>query len=296
MSLKIGVLMGGDSNERVVSLSTGIEVLKAFKKLGYNAKKILINGNYKSFLEQFKEQDLVFNALHGGKGEDGNIQQWMDDNDIKYTGSGPTSSALCMDKARSKDFAKLMGIRTPRWQLLNDTSEKIKLQLPLVVKPNRQGSTFGLTIVRDKKELPLAIKTAFQFGNDIIAEEYIEGREVTVPVLGELVYPILEIVPSHDLYDFECKYTPGMTEYFCPAKLEGDVMDTIKKETELLFNEFGCNVYARVDYLIDKNGAPYFLEVNTLPGMTATSLLPKSLASAGISFESLIAKIVELSI
>ena len=142
----------------------------------------------------------------------------------------------------------------------------------------------------------LAIKTAFQFGDEIIAEEYIKGREVTVPVLGKLVYPILEIVPSHDLYDFECKYTPGMTEYFCPAKLEGDVMDTIKEETELLFNEFGCNVYARVDYLIDKNGAPYFLEVNTLPGMTATSLLPKSLASAGISFESLIAKIVELSI
>ena len=296
MSLKIGVLMGGDSNERVVSLSTGIEVLKAFEKLGYNAKKILINGNYKNFLEQFKKQDLIFNALHGGRGEDGKIQQWMDNNNIKYTGSGPTSSALCMDKARSKDFAKLMGIRTPRWQLLNDSSEKIKLQLPLVVKPNRQGSTFGLTIVKNKKELPLAMKTALQYGDDIIVEEYIEGREVTVPVLGELVYPILEIVPSHDLYDFECKYTPGMAEYFCPAKLEIDVIDTIKEETELLFKEFGCNVYARVDYLIDKNGASYFLEVNTLPGMTATSLLPKSLASAGISFDSLIAKIVDLSI
>ena len=296
MSLKIGVLMGGDSDERIVSISTGNEVLKAFEKLGYNAKKILINDDFKSSLEEFKKQDLVFNALHGGKGENGKIQQWMNLNNIKYTGSGPTSSALCMDKARSKDFAKIMGIRTPRWQLLNHPTEKIKLRFPLVVKPNRQGSTFGLTIVKNKKELPLAIKTAFQYGEETIVEEYIDGREVTVPILGESVYPILEIVPSNELYDFECKYTPGMTEYFCPAKLEDEITSRIKEETELLFNEFGCNAYARVDYLIDKKGTPYFLEVNTLPGMTATSLFPKSLISVGISFESIIEKIVELSL
>tara|TARA_S200000501_G_scaffold213313_1_gene200392 strand:- start:984 stop:1874 length:891 start_codon:yes stop_codon:yes gene_type:complete len=296
MSLKIGVLMGGDSDERIVSISTGNEVLKAFEKLGYNAKKILINDDFKSSLEEFKKQDLVFNALHGGKGEDGKIQQWMNLNNIKYTGSGSTSSALCMDKARSKDFAKIMGIRTPRWQLLNHPTEKIKLRFPLVVKPNRQGSTFGLTIVKNKKELPLAIKTAFQYGEETIVEEYIDGREVTVPILGESVYPILEIVPSNELYDFECKYTPGMTEYFCPAKLEDEITSRIKEETELLFNEFGCNAYARVDYLIDKKGTPYFLEVNTLPGMTATSLFPKSLISVGISFESIIEKIVELSL
>ena len=288
--------MGGDSDERIVSISTGNEVLKAFEKLGYNAKKILINDDFKSSLEEFKKQDLVFNALHGGKGEDGKIQQWMNLNNIKYTGSGSTSSALCMDKARSKDFAKIMGIRTPRWQLLNHPTEKIKLRFPLVVKPNRQGSTFGLTIVKNKKELPLAIKTAFQYGEETIVEEYIDGREVTVPILGESVYPILEIVPSNELYDFECKYTPGMTEYFCPAKLEDEITSRIKEETELLFNEFGCNAYARVDYLIDKKGTPYFLEVNTLPGMTATSLFPKSLISVGISFESIIDKIVELSL
>mgnify|MGYP001501090349 FL=1 len=288
--------MGGDSDERIVSISTGNEVLKAFEKLGYNAKKILINDDFKSSLEEFKKQDLVFNALHGGKGEDGKIQQWMNLNNIKYTGSGSTSSALCMDKARSKDFAKIMGIRTPRWQLLNHPTEKIKLRFPLVVKPNRQGSTFGLTIVKNKKELPLAIKTAFQYGEETIVEEYIDGREVTVPILGESVYPILEIVPSNELYDFECKYTPGMTEYFCPAKLEDEITSRIKEETELLFNEFGCNAYARVDYLIDKKGTPYFLEVNTLPGMTATSLFPKSLISVGISFESIIEKIVELSL
>ena len=295
MSLNIGVLMGGDSEERIVSLSTGNEVLKALKKLGYNAEKISIRDNYEKFLGKFIEKDLVFNALHGGKGENGKIQKWMDNNSIKYTGSGPTSSALCMDKARSKDFAKLMGVRTPRWQLVSKSNEKIKLQFPFVVKPNSQGSTFGLTVVNNKKELPLALKMAFKYGEDVIVEEYIKGREVTVPILGESVYPILEIVPSRELYDFECKYTPGMTKYFCPAKLGDNIARLIKENTQLLFNEFGCNVYARVDYLIDKNGTSYFLEVNTLPGMTSTSLLPKSLASAGISFESLISKIVKLS-
>ena len=295
MSLKIGVLMGGNSDERIISLSTGNEVLKALKKLGYQAEKISIKDNFENFLEKFQEQELIFNALHGGEGEDGKIQQWMDDNNIKYTGSGPTSSALCMDKNRSKDFAKIMGVRTPKWQLFSNPDEKIKLQFPFVVKPNTQGSTFGLTVVNNEEELPLAIKTAFQYGEDVIAEEYIKGREVTVPILGESLYPILEIVPSHDLYDFDCKYTPGMTEYFCPAELGSDITSLINENTELLFKEFGCNVYARVDYLIDNSGIPYFLEVNTLPGMTSTSLLPKSLASAGISFESLIAKIVKLS-
>ena len=295
MPLKIGVLMGGDSEEKIVSLSTGNEVLKALKKLGYNVEKILIKDDFKKFLLKFQAQDLVFNALHGGKGEDGNIQQWMDDNNVKYTGSGATSSALCMDKAKSKDFAKIMGVRTPRWQLLSNLNEKIKLQLPYVVKPNNQGSTFGITVVTNKKELPLAIKTASQYGKDVIAEEYIKGREVTVPILGESVYPILEIVPSHDLYDFECKYTPGMTKYFCPAKLDDSTASLIKENTQFLFNEFGCDVYSRIDYLIDKNGIPYFLEINTLPGMTSTSLFPKSLASVGISFESLISKIVKLS-
>ena len=296
MSLKIGVLMGGDSEERIVSLSTGNEVLKALRKSGYNAEKILIKDSYEKFLGKFLEQDLVFNALHGGKGEDGKIQQWMDNNNIKYTGSGPTSSSLCMDKARSKDFATVMGIRTPEWQLLCNSNEEIKLQFPFVVKPNNQGSTFGLTVVKKKKELPVAIKKALKYGEDVIAEEYIEGREVTVPILGKSVYPILEIVPSHDLYDFECKYTPGMTKYYCPAKLDDNLTNLIKENTQLLFNKFGCNVYARMDYLIDKNGIPYFLEINTLPGMTSTSLFPKSLASIGIDFESLISKIVKLSI
>ena len=296
MPLKIGVLMGGESDERDVSISTGNEVLKALKKLNFYPNKILIKNNFKDYLDQFKENDLIFNALHGGKGEDGSIQQWMEKNNIKYTGSGPTSSALCMDKAKSKDFAALLGIQTPKWQILNDTSTKITLELPIVIKPNQQGSTFGLTVVKNQKQLSPAINKAFKYGDNVIAEEYIEGREITVPILGELVYPIIEIVPSKNLYDFECKYTPGMTKYFCPAKLNNNIESKINEETKLLFHEFGCKVYARVDYIIGKNGKPYFLELNTLPGMTKTSLFPKSLNSAGISFVSLIKKIIDLSL
>ena len=296
MSLKIGVLMGGVSDEKLVSISTGNEVLKALVKLGYLTKKILINENYKNYIKEFKDCDLIFNALHGGEGEDGKIQQWMDNNSIKYTGSGPKSSELCMNKARSKEFAELMSIRTPKWQLIKNIKERIKPQFPVVIKPNNQGSTFGLTIVKNELQLPVAIKEAFKFGDEIIVEEYIPGREVTIPILGDEVYPIIEIVPSNELYDFQCKYTPGMTEYICPAKLENKLVLLINKQTELLFGEFGCNVYARVDYIIGEDGHPYFLEVNTLPGLTKTSLMPKSLGSIGINFESLIAKIVDLSI
>ncbi len=296
MSLKVGVLMGGNSDERVVSKSTGKEVLKAIKKLGYQSKKILIRDNYQKLIKEFQKQDLIFNALHGGYGEDGKIQQWMDDNNIKYTGSGPSASSLCMDKARSKDLARLMGVMTPNWQVINNVNETPKLNYPLVIKPNRQGSTFGLTIVKHEKQLSTAIKKAFKYGDNIIAEEYIEGCEVTVPIVGDLVCPIIEIIPSRDLYDFDCKYTPGLTKYRCPAELGKNLTDSIMEDTSLLFIEFGCNVYARVDYLIDKNGCPYFLEVNTLPGMTKTSLLPKSLASIGITFDALIDRIVELSL
>ena len=296
MPLKIGVLMGGKSDEKDVSISTGNEVLTALKKLNFYTNRILIKNNIKDYLYQFKENDLIFNALHGGEGEDGGVQKWMDNNNIKYTGSGPTSSALCMDKAKSKDFAALLGIQTPKWQLIKDTFTKIKLELPIVIKPNQQGSTFGLTIVKDYKQLAPAINKAFKYGDNVIAEEYIEGREITVPILGELVYPIVEIIPSKNLYDYECKYTPGMTQYFCPAKLNYNIESIINEETKLLFHEFGCRVYARVDYIIGKNGKPYFLEINTLPGLTKTSLLPKSLNSAGISFISLIKKIIDLSL
>ena len=288
--------MGGPSEEREVSLSTGRAVMDACQSIGYDSTIITFDQDYKSCIDNMKEQDIIFNALHGGIGENGKIQAWMDNNHIKYTGSGSYSSALCMDKAKSKIIAKQNGVRTAKWQLIHDKDDPISIEMPFVLKPNQQGSTFGLSIVFDKAEFLPAIDKAFQFGHEVIVEEYIKGRELTIPIIGNEAYPVLEIKPSHDLYDYECKYTPGMSEYICPANLEDNTRSRIQKDTELLFNHFGCNVYARADFILDHNEVPFFLEMNTLPGMTSTSLVPKSANANGVSFEELIRTIIMLSI
>tara|TARA_Y100000748_G_scaffold301909_1_gene303016 strand:+ start:940 stop:1830 length:891 start_codon:yes stop_codon:yes gene_type:complete len=296
MQLKVGVLMGGPSQEREVSIDTGQAVMKACSYIGFDSTEIAFDKDYKSLIGIMKEQDIVFNALHGGIGENGKIQTWMNNNQIKYTGSDPSSSALCMNKSKSKKIAKENGVATARWQLLCHKDEPISIRIPFVVKPNEQGSTFGLSIVYDKREILPAIEKAFQYGKEIVVEEYIEGRELTVPIVGEEVYPVLEIKPTHKLYDYECKYTPGMTEYICPANLEKNIIVIIQKSTKLLFDCFGCSIYARADFILDHSGVPFFLEMNTLPGMTSTSLVPKSANANGVSFEELIRTIIMLSI
>ena len=295
MSLKVGVLMGGPSEERDVSLSTGMAVIDACQNIGYDSTKIAFEQDYKSCLAKMKKQDIIFNALHGGIGENGKIQAWMDNNQIKYTGSDSFSSALCMNKAKSKYIALDKGVNTAKWQLISHEDETISIEMPFVIKPNEQGSTFGLSIVFDKKEILPAIEKAFQYGEQVLIEKYIQGRELTIPMIGKESFPILEIKPSHKLYDYECKYTLGMSEYICPAKLEKNLRDRIKNDTELLFESFGCNVYSRADFILDHNGTPFFLEMNTLPGMTSTSLVPKSASAKGMSFEELIKKIITLS-
>ena len=296
MSLKVGVLMGGPSEERDVSLSTGIAVINACQNIGYDSTKIAFDEDYKSCLEKMKKQDIIFNALHGGIGENGKIQAWMDNNQIKYTGSDSFSSALCMNKAKSKYIALDKGVNTAKWQLIIQKDETISIEMPFVIKPNEQGSTFGLSIVHNKKEILPAIEKAFQYGEEVLIEKYIQGRELTIPIIGKESFPILEIKPSHKLYDYECKYTLGMSEYICPAKLEKNLRDRIENDTELLFESFGCNVYSRADFILDHNGTPFFLEMNTLPGMTSTSLVPKSASAKGMSFEELIKKIITLSL
>ena len=296
MPLKVGVLMGGPSEEHDVSISTGKAVIEACQRIGYNSTEIKFEHDYESCLENMKEQDIIFNALHGGIGENGRIQAWMDNHQIKYTGSGSFSSALCMNKAKSKEIAKENGVSTAKWQLLHDKNDSISVEMPFVLKPNEQGSTFGLSIVFDESEMLPAIEKAFQYGEEVIIEEYIKGRELTIPIIGNEAYPVLEIKPSHKLYDYECKYTPGLSEYICPASLEDHTRLKIQKNTELLFNHFGCNVYARADFILDDNEVPFFLEMNTLPGMTSTSLVPKSANANGVSFEELIRTIIMLSI
>jgi len=294
--LRVGILMGGPSEEREVSMSTGKAVSVACSQMGYLVEDFTFRKDYKKYLKQMRSQDIVFNALHGGIGENGKIQAWMDNNRIKYTGSSATASSLCMDKVNTKDLAKKNGIDTPEWQLLLDLNDEIKLKTPFVVKPNDQGSTVGLSVVYNQEQIDSAVKKAFQYGSEVIIEKYINGRELTIPVIGNRAYPIVEINPLHDLYDYECKYTPGMSEYDCPARLNKNLVKKIKQNTMMLFKIFGCSVYARADFMLDNSGTPFFLEMNTLPGMTSTSLLPKSANAEGLTFNQLIEKIIKLSL
>lgn len=288
--------MGGPSEEREVSIATGKAVIDACVENGYNVTEFGFINDYKKHLKRLKTQNIIFNALHGGIGENGSIQKWLDKNNIKYTGSGSIASSLCMDKAASKEIAKGNGIETPDWQLIQKANQEVKISPPFVVKPNDQGSTIGLSIVKDDQLTQSAMDLAFQHGNSIIIEKFIPGRELTIPIINEEAYPIVEINPKNNFYDYECKYTPGMSEYLCPAILEQNLVETIEANTMQLFNKFDCSVYARADYILDKSGVPYFLEMNTLPGMTSTSLVPKSAYAKGQSFQQLIRHIIELSL
>ena len=214
MSLRVGVLMGGPSEEKEVSIATGKAVIKACAENGYIATEFVFDTNYKKYLKELKKQNIIFNALHGGIGENGKIQAWLDENDIKYTGSGAIASSLCMDKAASKKIAKRNGIETPDWQLIQKLDQDVKITLPFVVKPNDQGSTVGLSIVKNDQFIQPAIDLAFQHGNKVIIEKFISGRELTIPIINEDAYPIVEINPKNNYYDYECKYTPGMSEYY----------------------------------------------------------------------------------
>ena len=287
--------MGGPSEECEVSKATGAAVATACRSLGYDVLKLSFQDNYEALLPKLKNADIVFNALHGGMGENGEIQAWMEGNLIIYTGSGPEASELCMDKSRSKAVARNLGVKTADWELLHHVYETHSIGLPFVVKPNTQGSTVGLRVVHNKNEIKPAIKAAFAHGKSVMIEKYINGRELTVTVLGGRAYPIVEIQPSHDLYDYECKYTPGMSKYICPADLSPKLTNKIKRDTENIFKGLGCEVYGRADYLLADDGQYFFLEMNTLPGMTDTSLVPKAAAAEGLSFEKLVKKIIELS-
>ena len=295
MSLRIGVLMGGVSEEKEISLATGNAIIKACKFNGHIIKPIIFNGDYSQLLSLVDNVDIVFNALHGGIGENGEIQSWLKKNNIRYTGSEEFASKLCMNKAESKKTAKIIGLKTPKWEVLIDPSDRPKIDIPFVVKPNNQGSTVGLTIVEDEGSLDAAIDLAFKYSAEVLIEEFIAGRELTVSIVGEEIYPIVEIFPSNDFYDYECKYTPGKSRYTCPAEIEEQLEFHIKKDTELIFKELGCIGYGRADYLVDNDGDYYFLEMNTLPGMTVTSLLPKSANAFGLSFNELVERIIGIA-
>mgnify|MGYP001279189610 FL=1 len=289
---KIAVLMGGPGEEKDVSLKSGQAIKKALNHNGYDVTSIILDTKLEKLVKELLSVDLVFLGLHGNIGENGTIQGFLDALDIIYTGSGPLSSAICMDKNISKIIAKNNGIMTPKWKLCDTVIDDAKMNYPVIVKPNGQGSTVGLRIAHNESELKPALEYAFNYDNSVLVEEYIQGRELTVMLIDGKAQPVCEIIPSHEFYDYECKYTAGMSKYICPAEIDDNISNYVKKISENLFDLLKCENYSRADFRMDDQNKFWFLEMNTLPGMTDTSLAPMSALAAGISFNELIDKIV----
>jgi len=298
--------MGGSSSEKNISIKTGSAVTSSLSKRRGNVIPVNILDNEKlTFLDQVNRGDIVFNALHGGSGENGDIQSVMEMNGVVYTGSDSKASKVCMDKHLSKLIAQMEGIRVPRWVLYKDKNNSKKklfntkedrFSYPYIIKPNNEGSTVGLSKVNNKDEVAQAILVALECSKEIMVEEYIEGREITVGVLGNRALPIVEVFPKKDLFDYECKYLDGMSEYKVPADINKDKMLKIQKDALKIHEAIGCRHYSRVDFLLDKKGNHYFLEINSLPGMTSTSLLPMAAKKAGLDFDELIEIILNMAI
>lgn len=295
---KIAVVMGGPSAEREVSLNTGKAILAALKESNYNAVGIDLEPT--RFVEQLTEEgiEVVFNAIHGQYGEDGILQGALELLGIPYTGSGVLSSAMAMDKGISKRMFLSANIPTPRSLLFTKADMNRDLvaeivtefSIPVVVKSSSQGSSIGVVIVEKSSDLLEAVQQAFKYSDTILIEEFVKGRELTVAVWGNKepeALPIIEIVPHSGRYDYHSKYTRGATEYIVPAELNQATSILVQKIAIEAFRILGCSGIARVDIMLDSNDKPYVLEVNTIPGMTATSLVPKAAAAAGITFPAL---------
>jgi len=279
--LKVAILVGGTSSERDVSLMSGREVLRNLDKNIYEVVKIVLPKE----LEKVKGVDLAFIALHGKGGEDGKLQGYLDTLGIKYTGSGVLASGVGMNKKILRMIAEKNNFLIP--------SETTKV--PCVVKPTKGGSSLGVTIVKKQNELKMAIEEAKKYDDDIIIEEYIAGIEVSCGIVGDLVLPVVEIVPKNYFFDYEAKYKKGMSEEICPARLSDKITKKIQAETKRMFKIIGARGYARVDFIV-KNNEIYVLEINTLPGLTANSLLPKEALAVGISYSQLLNRIIEEAI
>jgi D-alanine-D-alanine ligase len=298
---KIGVLMGGLSSEREVSLASGSAVLKALVDRGYDAVAIDVG---RDAGERIRKAgiEVAFNALHGKFGEDGAIQGLLEIMGVPCTGSGILASAMGMNKIVSKALFRAYGLPLGPFSVVSrgdrealKTAEK-EIGYPLVVKPSSEGSSVGVSLVRGSEELEPAAKLAFQYDPEIIVERYIKGMEVQVGILGERALGAIEIVPKDVFYSYKAKYEKGGSDHFFPARVPDEVYRRTLDAGLLAHRALGCRGYSRVDFIIGNDGVPYILEVNTLPGMTATSLLPEIAQGAGIPFPSLVEEILRLAI
>lgn len=294
---KIGVLMGGLSAEREVSLKSGDAILKALKDTGYNAAGIDVGRDLADGLKQEKVE-FAFIALHGRYGEDGAVQGMLEIMGIPYTGSGIAASALGMNKIFSKKIFKFHKLPVGQYMILEKKDLKdwkgkdSSLEFPAVVKPVSEGSSVGVSIVSEEKGLKDAFDLAFKYGNEIIIEKYIKGREIQVGILGKRALGAIEIIPKRQFYDYEAKYTPNMSEHIFPARLPEKVYNEVLELGLKAHSVLGCKGYSRVDLIIDSDNRPFLLEVNTLPGMTNVSLLPEIAKGVGIDFNRLVEMIL----
>jgi nondiscriminating glutamyl-tRNA synthetase len=324
-AMKVAVLMGGRSSEREISLRTGRGVAQSLRQLGHEVAAVdagtgrLLEAGHEEEAAQvaalervpaahlvsaaaMRDADVVFIALHGGEGENGTLQALLELAGKPYTGSGVLASALAMNKAVAKRLFEHEGIPTPPWQLVRagDPVAAVGVDrlggLPLVVKPNEEGSTVGLSVVRAAAELPAALARAAAHGPEILIERFIPGRELTVAVLGEEALPIVEIRPQGGLYDYESKYTAGRSEYDVPAPLEDDLAARIRDLGVRAARVLGCAGVSRADFRLDPENVPYCLEVNTIPGMTPTSLVPMAARARGMSYDELVDRLLGLAV
>ena len=290
---KIGVLMGGLSSEREISLRTGGLVAASLTKKGYSVAAIDVDRDLPQRLIS-EDIGVAFIALHGRYGEDGCVQGLLEVMGIPYTGSGVSASAICMDKLLSKEILEHHGISTPKYTVFRkDTAgDPPSVRYPVVVKPLREGSTIGISVVSEKKDINPALDNALQYGDTALIEEYIAGMEVTAGIIGDKPLPLVEIVPRGGFYDFNTKTSGGMAEYIVPARLAAAVSEKIQDVALTAHKTLGCCYVSRVDFRVDPAGQPYVLEVNTIPGMTETSLLPKAAGEAGIGYNDLVEMIL----
>lgn len=304
--MRVAVLLGGRSAEREISLKSGEAVYRALVERGRDAVKIDVGPDVAQRL-QAARADVAFIALHGKGGEDGSIQGLLEIIGIPYTGSGVLSSALAMDKTATKRLLIAEGLPTPRFLSLNAeawnpslTADAIKeISLPLVVKPATQGSSVGMTIVRREEELAPALREAFRYDTSVLVEEFISGTEVTASVLGNtrpVVLPLLEITSAKGVYDWEAKYTPGMSDHLIPPRIPDTVQKHVAEIALAVYKLLGCRGFSRVDFMVGSDSQPYVLEVNTIPGLTELSLFPDSARAAGISFGELVERLISLAL
>jgi len=295
---RVLVLMGGWSNEREISLISGSFVYDSLKKSGVNTIRLDLTKNNLNKIEKISP-DRVFIILHGKGGEDGEIQKYLDSLNIPYTGSNSESSKLCMNKRSTKEILLSNDILTPNYEKISKmeiSSIKKRFQYPFIVKPSAEGSSIGVYVVENDRDLEGAISANEKISSDFIAEDYIEGHEYTVGILGDSALPVIKLLPPGKFYDFNAKYESDKMQYICPSQLNDSMENKLKKISLNCFKACGCKGWGRIDIIIDDKGNPWVIELNTVPGMTSHSLVPLAAKQRNIDFENLVLKILDSSL